>query len=338
MKAGIISIIVPVYNAAELIGQTIESILSQTYEHIELILVNDGSTDNSESVIQKWVNKDSRVIYLKQENKGPSAARNRGIEVSSGDYLLFVDADDKLNQDVIDKMVTEINEADLLLFGYDNYFGAESNKNSKVKPMIEGNFSVESFVPYFGQLFQKNLIHYIWNKLYKRDKIRGICFDESVKVGEDLLFNLEVLNSIQQTAVTKKALYTHNWINPESITTKYHEELYSYRRKQFKAVKQFLEQFDLYDGENKRIVTYEYFRKYLTCMLSLEYADAGLSYKDKQERLSSIATGAEEDGLLDYTDKSLWEKGVVFLMKRKWNLTLLMMNKALKVIQDRRRK
>lgn len=337
MESKIISVIVPVYNAAELISQTIESILNQTYEHIELILINDGSTDESEVIIQKWLGKDTRVVYLKQENKGPSAARNTGLEVSSGDYLLFVDADDTLNQNVIDKMVTEISKADLLLFGYDNYFGAESDKNYTVMPMIEGNYTIESFVPYFGELFKKNLIHYIWNKLYKREVIKEVRFDESVKVGEDLLFNLEVFKKIQQMAVTKKVLYTHNWFNKASITKKYHKELFNYRKKQYNAVRNFLNDYGCYNGENKRIVNNQYFRKYLTCMLSLEDEAAELTMNEKQQKLAEIAAHAEKDGLLTYTDKSLWEKMVVFMMKRHWRFPLFMLNKVMKIIQDGRR-
>lgn len=92
------SIIVPVYNAEKYLDKCISSILEQTYHNIELILVNDGSTDKSEQICIEYAKNDNRIIYLKQSNAGPSASRNNGISRSKGDYIQFLDADDYLDK------------------------------------------------------------------------------------------------------------------------------------------------------------------------------------------------------------------------------------------------
>lgn len=102
----LVSVIIPTYNCGKYIGYCIESILKQTYKNIEMIVVNDGSTDNTEEIIEKYFK--GKVIYLKQENKGPSVSRNRGIRFSHGDYITFIDADDYLLPEFIEIGIEEI--------------------------------------------------------------------------------------------------------------------------------------------------------------------------------------------------------------------------------------
>ena len=104
----LISVIIPVYNLENYIAKCIESAQNQTYDNIEIVLVNDGSTDNSEEVCSKYVQNDERIIYLTKENGGPSSARNKGIEIAKGEYFFFVDGDDYLAPDTLEKLYTRI--------------------------------------------------------------------------------------------------------------------------------------------------------------------------------------------------------------------------------------
>ena len=104
-----ISIIVPCYNQAQYLPEALQSVLNQTYENWECIIVNDGSPDNTKEVAQEWVKKDSRFIYLYKENGGLSSARNAGLDLAMGDYIQFLDADDCLNAEKINKSLIQIN-------------------------------------------------------------------------------------------------------------------------------------------------------------------------------------------------------------------------------------
>ena len=117
-----VSIIVPVYNDDLHLDRCLNSILNQTYENIELVIVDDGSTDFTGSIIKKFSEKDSRIKYYYQANSGPSEARNNGINNSSGDYILFIDSDDTIEQDYVCDLVTEMinTGSDLVCCGYND--------------------------------------------------------------------------------------------------------------------------------------------------------------------------------------------------------------------------
>lgn len=123
-----ISIIVPVYNVEKYLEKCINSILGQTYENLELILINDGSNDGSEAICQKYINLDKRIKFITQENYGVSVARNRGLEIARGSYLLFVDSDDWLERNACQVLVETINKfkVDVVIFEMQKHY--ESGK------------------------------------------------------------------------------------------------------------------------------------------------------------------------------------------------------------------
>ena len=125
-----ISVIVPVYNAENYIDKCVESLVNQTYKNLEIILVNDGSTDSSGTKCDEWAKKDSRIKVIHKENGGVSSARNAGLDVAEGAYVAFVDSDDSLKTTAYEKSVSEIQQhnLDLLIFGYETVFTDHSVK------------------------------------------------------------------------------------------------------------------------------------------------------------------------------------------------------------------
>ena len=109
----LVSIIVPVYNAKKYLSNTLESILKQSYKNLEIILVNDGSTDNSKEICEHYAKIDSRIILLNKINGGVSSARNYGLEVAKGDYVSFIDSDDYLTVDMIETLVKDVQNTDV---------------------------------------------------------------------------------------------------------------------------------------------------------------------------------------------------------------------------------
>lgn len=116
----LVSIIIPVYNKQDYLTDCIDSVLSQDYKNLEVIIINDGSTDNSEKIINKWIVKDYRIRYFTQSNKGVADTRNRGISIAKGEYIFLLDADDLLDKKAISKLVNYINQtnADIVIGNY----------------------------------------------------------------------------------------------------------------------------------------------------------------------------------------------------------------------------
>lgn len=210
-----ISIIVPVYNCEKYIGTCIESIREQTYENIEIILVNDGSKDRSGEICRSYIGKDKRIKYLEQENQGVSAARNHGIEVADGDFLMFVDADDTIKKDACEQMTGHIADSvDMVLCGFERKFyrGERLVSEYEVLPGCGDIKDTESLGKYFGRLYEMTLLTSVWAKLYRKSALESLqpVFQEDMALGEDALFNLTFLKTCRGIAVEDQALYIYN--------------------------------------------------------------------------------------------------------------------------------
>ena len=197
------SVVIPVYEAKDSLMRCVESWLGQTEEDLELILVDDGSTDGSGSLCDACAGKDERVRVIHQKNAGVSAARNAGIERAKGEYLLFTDSDDYVARDYLEQMGKALvrSGADLVLCGFHHlYEGADIVKlpgESRVFRLLEGE---EDFLT----LYEQSFLNMPWNKLYKRE--RAGRFDTSLSLGEDLLFNLDYLGRCEKVAVLAEPL------------------------------------------------------------------------------------------------------------------------------------
>ena len=169
MKKKLVTIIIPVYNAERFLGKCIKSIQNQTYQEIEIVLVNDGSTDNSLNVCKRYSAIDSRIVIIDKSNGGVSSARNRGIEAASGDFCCFVDSDDWIEDTHIEEMLNEMQDADCLIEGYtreNNNDVAHCQLNLSEYNMNDLNRQdIES-------LFVDGYIHPCWNKLYKTQLVK----------------------------------------------------------------------------------------------------------------------------------------------------------------------
>lgn len=212
-----ISVIVPIYNVEQYLRTCIESILSQTYKDLEIILVDDGSPDNSGQICDEYAKMDSRILVIHQKNTGQSGARNTGLNIAKGEYVTFVDADDYIESSAYEILMTEIskNDVDLLLFGHnlikDSRILDKNLKRSKnISIILDTN---ELWREVFG-----NLNNAVWNKLYKRELIGTKRFKLGLFHGEDLLFNLEYINECSSALEISLPLY--NYVKREgSVTT-----------------------------------------------------------------------------------------------------------------------
>lgn len=194
-----VSIIVPIYNTQFYLYKCLESIRTQTYLDIEVIMIDDGSTDDSKDLANSFVKRDNRFRLVSQENSGVSAARNHGLNLSKGDYIMFVDSDDWLEPHMIETLVNNIvvNNADISCCQYD------SNRCFKgdVAEIWDKDTAIQNF------LIHKQINGSLVNKLFKKELIGRNRLDESIKYGEDALFLWENLLKIVFMVVSPAVLY-----------------------------------------------------------------------------------------------------------------------------------
>lgn len=208
ITGNIISVVIPVYNSESRLDICIESIIRQTYTDWELILVDDGSKDNSLNICKKYSEKDNRVKVISQKNAGVSSARNTGIEHCSGDYICFVDSDDEIEPNMLSILMNTLSKtnAELVICGYTKTgkVSKEYTLNSKV---LNGH---ESIVRFVCENYTNWSVNVPWGKLYRKTLIRGVNFNPTYTLGEDLDFNIGIFRQCQIVALIPDALYIYN--------------------------------------------------------------------------------------------------------------------------------
>ncbi|TLS35784.1 glycosyltransferase [Pseudalkalibacillus caeni] len=238
----IVSIIVPIYNAEDYLERCLDSLLAQTLKEIEIITINDGSTDSSSNILKRYSSEDSRIKVIEKDNGGVSSARNEGILSASGNYIGFVDPDDWVEFEMYEKMQQiAVNEkADIVMCSYIREFknySKEKNFNLPQKVKYERE-EVKNFVlrrligPLDTEVANPDLLDSwgtVWSKLYKADLIKenNIRFEDLSNIGtnEDSLFNI-VATSYASSFVFINSPFYHYWReNIESITSRYKPNL-----------------------------------------------------------------------------------------------------------------
>lgn len=206
-----ISIIVPAYNAEKYIGKCLDSLLSQTYKDIEIIVVNDGSTDATEEIIKQY--KDKRIKYYKNKNQGIGKTRNFGIEKATGNYIMFIDSDDYVEEDACEKMLNKATSDDLDVVICDFYKEYDDGRVEEAKVPSFKNSSLEEN----PEIITEYLCP--WAKLYRRDLLvdNNIRFVEDLKY-EDAPFVIEALDKAKRIGKVDACL-NHYLIHGNSETT-----------------------------------------------------------------------------------------------------------------------
>ena len=243
-----VSVIIPIYNAKATILECLNALISQTYRQIEIILVDDGSTDGSKDEIESLIEKDKRISYYRKNNEGVSAARNMGLMKAKGKYIMFVDADDVVHCEMIKTMVTayEKSNADLVVCKYtiNKEDINNKNKNYSVTKMYRNSYLQETFIP------TKQIAAFVWNRLYKADliSIQNLCFAEQIKVCEDTLFNYCYAMKCDKIVAIDTPLYFYN-INDNSA-------MFSAKFNSNKLTANLAYDYMLSNEKNKRIISY----------------------------------------------------------------------------------
>lgn len=295
----LISIIVPVYNTENYLEKCLYSLVNQTYKNIEIIIIDDGSPDNSMNIIQKFVLADNRVKVISQKNQGLSGARNTGMNNANGDYIMFIDSDDWIEIDTCEKAInaSEKYNADVVFWPYikefsdlqkDNYLfdkteiiWSEKNINQLSRRMV-GLVGDELANPQSID----NLVT-AWGKLYKKSVIGDVRFTDTKIIGtEDALFNIEVFLGINSAVYIPDLLSHYRKDNESSLTHNYKKKLVSRWKEMYSRIKFLLDRNDMsreyYDALKNRIC-------FGLIGLGISLAeDKKMSFKEKKKEIYNI--------------------------------------------------
>ena len=209
-----ISVIVPVYNVERFLPPCIDSILGQSVSELQIILVDDGSTDASGWICDEYAKKDKRIVVLHQQNAGVSAARNAGLEIATGRYITFADSDDVLPLDAYHTMLNAIKESDLVI-GRMQRMNEDGNLENQSRFFREQIIQKRSYLSDLFEEKQYSYLGFLWDKLFCRAIIEenNIRFREEIKLNEDRLFLLEYILQCNSIYTTNRIIYYYRQRN-----------------------------------------------------------------------------------------------------------------------------
>lgn len=326
-----VSVVMPIYNGQDTMRCAIESVRNQTYSDIQLIIVNDGSTDKTLEIIQKYAVSDERVRYFSQPNAGQAAARNFGLSKAEGEYVQFLDCDDTLESDAIETLVRQLSahpKASFVLFGFNVYAGEQLLRTPNPG---DGYFAAGSGYNSFRPV--EKLMASPCNKLYRRNYIK-VLFDEKMVFGEDSVFNYANLTNETEVVLCSRCLYnvqlgTENSVNKRYKKGKLSDVLMSRRLEEQVMSKLFPGDFDVERFRKNELSTVA-FTVYM-CSIKLAEDDAA----EEMRIASSESTYLAE--LLKYTNSArLHDKLLLYPMKGKKYLAVIKRSKMLRIIRSLR--
>ena len=243
MKEVKISVIIPVYKVENYLDTCLENVIKQTYKNLEIILVDDGSPDNSPKKCDEWAKKDNRIKVVHKLNGGVSSARNAGLDVATGEYVGFVDADDIIDLTMYEKLITSAVQtgADITLCGFKYVF-----ENGSEKPYTEINLpkvSSDNITQYFlttgtefkrDEIITDNIMGSVCRTLIKKDKINNFRF-KNIIYAEDLLFLMDLINAKTSIGVVNEQLYGYLQRSTSAVHT-FSEKKMKQRFEVFKTI------------------------------------------------------------------------------------------------------
>ena len=202
----LISIIIPVYNVEKYLKQCLDSVIKQSYKNLQIILVDDGSTDHSPAICDEYAEMDQRIQVIHQNNHGLPAARNRGLEYVKGGYIGFVDSDDWIHVDMYRHLVEilESNDADISTVECLKTSGKLENREDKINVQV---LTRDQFARVFFKIGSQKIVYYVWNRLYRRKIFKLNHFAEEFSVGEDVVASYKALIQANKIAVSNQKMY-----------------------------------------------------------------------------------------------------------------------------------
>lgn len=287
-----ISVIVPVYNVKQWLERAISSITRQTFDNIEVILVDDGSTDGSSLLCDEMKKGDQRIKVIHQQNTGAAGARNAALEQACGTYIYFMDADDWCEPSMLEDLyqMAEANSLDLVITGYyiDTYYSASQYyREDRIAPKIVFR-SQDEFRNQSSALFDSQLLYAPWNKLYRRSYLleKEIVFPETF--WDDLPFNLDVIRDIEKVGCLDGQYYHFLRARQESENAKYRADMFDKREEEHFWIVELYRYWRLDDVGVQEFISRRYSERLIGCIENVTNKNCTLSKREKKEIISKM--------------------------------------------------
>ena len=300
MQYPLISVIIPVYKVEAYLEKCLNSVINQTYSNLEIIVIDDGSPDNSGNIADLFAKKDSRISVIHKKNEGLSAARNTGISIATGEWISFVDSDDWLELNMYEFLIQAIEEIDIDLIIFKGYRDYDNSKYEEINSFENDFFTTDKDIINRLQLatmyftyapFSPSVQGYPWNKLIRTGLIKDneLSFSTNVRANEDIIFNLHLFQHALKVQYCNISLYHYRY-NETGITIKYTPDRLNVDLEVYEEMKRIGKYYqlgdDYYDAMNVRIVwnTWKlaertYFNKYNKQHLLRKMIDYSLALK-----------------------------------------------------------
>lgn len=325
-----ISLIVPVYNCAPYLEQGVRSMLNQTFSDFELILVDDGSTDGSEKLCDRLAKEDSRIRVAHKENGGAGSARNAGMELASGEYLYFPDADDQMEPQMLELMLKTAKacRADVVVCGFVSGYSFQPAEAWKREAPAAGVWETEADVRrFFVSYYPDGMAGYLWNKLYRASCIveAGVRFADMRRY-QDGLFNMQLFGSLRRGAALEDCLYHYKLNDVGEGFAKAPRDKFALLSRLVTEYEAQLSAWGIDGKEPKERIRSFFLRGTVACLESMFSPSWGFDQGQKRAYMEAIAAdplfvrqAAERGGYGKFTDRvlSLLEK------RRFWSILLL---------------
>lgn len=298
-----VSIIMPVYNCIRFLADSIDSVLSQTYTDFELIIIDDGSKDNSRKIIEEYALKDQRIKAFYNQNHGVSYTRNYGINHADGEYIAFIDADDIYDQNYLEEMckVIENENADLVCCDYEmGYKLSDWQINNGTTLNLSKQFNEKAF----EHASEIGVGINIWTKLFSAEIINqyNIRFNEKLSYGEDMFFCWKMFLVSQNIIYLPKKLYFYR-LSEDTAVLRYHDSLYEKYKNSFNDMMKFAKSHDLDDEYFNRYFNF-IFSQRLPAIFKMELKNPINHFFDKIKRIEMICNDNQiREGLNSSVDE-----------------------------------
>lgn len=313
----LITVIIPVYNVEEYIRQCIDSVIGQTYTELEVILVDDGSTDSSGIICDEYVRKDTRIKVIHKENGGLSSARNVALDIATGEYIAFVDSDDYLALDTFEKCYAKLlqTNADVCMFSHYTTDGKEQiPQKLPFKKEFYNRVEVQELVfpKFFGATQDDDALEgFVCRQVFKRTIIGDTRFrSEREYFAEDVAFDIEVYNNVSSICIINEPLYFYRYV-ATSLSNKYREDLFEKFNKLLVFMNEMGEGGDIYNRILDRA-----FKMAIFACLNVKKGE-NLSRQEQVSLIKEIAQNIYvKESISTIRRKKFKEKVFVWLLKK----------------------
>lgn len=288
MSKELVTIVIPVYNGEAYIHHCVEQIKAQSYQNLEVIFVNDGSTDHTKEVCEQSIKGDDRFLLVNKENGGTSTTRNRGIDCAHGKYIAFFDCDDEYDPEMISVLVAEMEQyhADMVSCGY--YFKIQTEGET----YLEEKYYPFRFFPDFESMreeyvaiWDSDMFYNIWNKLYRMDVIKNnqIRYREGHVYTEDRVFNRAFIKACKGIVFVEQCLYYYIRERAGSTSERYWEKNFEVRDKEYHELKEHFRDMNVWNEISREYVSREFIERVAGCIENVFHAEESLDSKQKKE-------------------------------------------------------